>query len=512
MSTTGYGEASRRLPPVALALAGLVALATVLPLGQLVVRAFEGGLEPFWDVVWRPRTAELAWQTALMALTVGLGCLTLGVATAWLVVRCRLPARRLWWVVVCLPLAVPSYVGTFALLATFPHLTGFWPLVAVLVLTSTPLVTVPTMGALALADHTLSDVARTLGRPAWRAFLSTTMPQILPAALAGTLLAVLYALSDFGAPAMMRYETLTTGVYGLFSSGFNRTAAAATSLVLAAMALVCIWGEGRLRRIGTTRERSARVRREPPIALSRGATAAIVTALATVALASIAFPLGAMVWRMLAGSRYASDSSRLVEASLTTLSLGVVAATLATAAALPISHLAARHRSRLVRVIESVNFVGTALPGVIIALALVAVTLALVPVAYQTVPVLIAAYVILYAAKAIGSTRSAIAQVSPRAEEASRTLGRGPMRTWWSITVRGALPGIAAGWLLVAIAVMKELPATLMLRPIGVETLSTELWSKTTLAAYGSAAPIGLLLVAVGVVPAWWMSRSIGRR
>jgi iron(III) transport system permease protein len=100
--------------------------------------------------------------------------------------------------------------------------------------------------------------------------------------------------------------------------------------------------------------------------------------------------------------------------------------------------------------------------------------------------------------------------VPPILEETARTLGHGPVRAWATTTLRLTLPGVAAGGILVMLTAMKELPATLMLRPTGLDTLATELWSRTDVAAYGSAAPYAITLVALAAVPAWLLGRAVG--
>ena len=489
----------------------LVAALALAPIAQLVVRAGSDGWDQALRIIVRPRTAQLLGNTVVLAAVVGLGTLVLGIAVAFASTRVRLPARGLWLLLACLPLAVPSFVGAFAWASTFPGVTGLWPLALVMTLTCLPLVTVPTIGALALADHTLADVARTLGRRPVPAFLGVTLPQILPAALAGTLLVALYTISDFGAPAILRYQTLTTGVYALFTGTVDRSAAAAMSLPLVLLALACVWGEQSVRgRLDG--ERTGASRRRPPRELSRAATGLVVAALSLLAALSVLGPLAALVIRMLRADRYAAAPAELAEAAVTSLVLATVAATLTVLVALPVGYLAARHRGRLVRLIEGATMIGYAMPGVVVALALVALTITALPFAYQGLLGLLAAYLLLTLPLAIGSARAAFARVPVPAREISRTLGRGPFATWLRVSVRTALPGIAAGWVLVASEVLKELPATLMLRPIGVETLATELWTRTSIGAYGASAPIGIVLVLVGLIPALLLARSVGVR
>ena len=499
--------------PVVLLWAGvLVAVAALAPVVQLVLRAGSDGWDQALWIIVRPRTAHLLGNTVVLAGVVGLATLLLGIGVAYASTRVRLPAPRVWLLLACLPLAVPSFVGAFAWAAAFPGVTGLWPLALVMTLTCLPLVTVPTMGALALADHTLADVARTLGRRPVPAFVRVTLPQILPAALAGTLLVALYTISDFGAPAMLRYQTLTTGVYALFTGTVDRSSAAAMSLPLVLLALVCVWGEQgvRSRRAGT--ERSAAARRRPPRELSRPATTLVAAGLTLLAGLSVLGPLAALVIRMLRADRYAAAPVELVAAAVTSLALATVAATLTVLVALPVGYLAARYGGPVVRAIEAATMIGYALPGVVVALALVALTITALPFAYQGLAGLLAAYLVLTLPLAIGSARTAFARVPVPAREISRTLGHGPLATWLRVSVRTALPGIAAGWVLVAAEVLKELPATLMLRPIGVETLATELWTRTSIGAYGASAPIGLVLVLVGLIPALLLARSVGLR
>jgi iron(III) transport system permease protein len=137
-------------------------------------------------------------------------------------------------------------------------------------------------------------------------------------------------------------------------------------------------------------------------------------------------------------------------------------------------------------------------------------TLNVVPALYQTLAALALAYAVIFLPKSLGSTRTAVAAVPPVLEDTARSLGRGPMRAWTSTTLRSALPGITAGGVLVLLTAMKELPATLIMRPTGFDTLATELWSRTEIAAYGAAAPYALALVLLAALPAWLLSRTMG--
>jgi iron(III) transport system permease protein len=190
----------------------------------------------------------------------------------------------------------------------------------------------------------------------------------------------------------------------------------------------------------------------------------------------------------------------------------LVGAALAVALAVPVALLAARYRGARVSAVETAAYSGHALPGVVVGLSLVFLTINLFPAAYQTIATLAFAYAVLFLPKSIGATRSAVAAVPPILEQTARTLGRSAFGAWRSTTLRLAWPGAAAGGLLVLLTAMKELPATLMLRPTGLDTLATELWSRTEVAAYGAAAPYALALIALAAVPAWLMSTAMHRR
>ena len=211
------------------------------------------------------------------------------------------------------------------------------------------------------------------------------------------------------------------------------------------------------------------------------------------------------------GARRPLDWAELVTAAATSAWVSLLGAVLAVLLALPVAMMAARYRSKRVALVETAAYSGHALPGVVVGLSLVFFTLSVLPAVYQTVATLAFAYAVLFLPKSIGASRSAIGHVPPVLELAARTLGRGPVRAWTQTTLRIAGPGIAAGGLLVLLTAMKELPATLMLRPTGLDTLATELWSRTEVAAYGAGAPYALALIALAAVPSWLMSANLLR-
>jgi iron(III) transport system permease protein len=245
------------------------------------------------------------------------------------------------------------------------------------------------------------------------------------------------------------------------------------------------------------------------VRLGRRGRAIATTWLAALVGLAVVVPVVSLLLRLAEGSRRPLDWAELAGATLTSAGVSLAGAVLAVLLALPVAALAARYRGRGVAAIETASYSGHALPGVVIGLSLVFLTLAVLPAAYQTVFTLAFAYAVLFLPKSLGASRSAIAAVPPVLENVARSLGRGPLAAWVTVTLRMTWPGIAAGGLLVLLTSMKELPATLMLRPTGMDTLATELWSRTEIAAYGAAAPYALALIALAAVPAWLLSASL---
>ncbi|WP_198415782.1 ABC transporter permease [Cryobacterium glaciale] len=490
-------------PPWLLVLAALCAATAAIPLVYLVVRTTEAGLTELLATLVRPRVLQLTVNTVLLAGAVTLSCLVLGTICAWILTRIRFSFQRMLLLVSALPLAVPSYLAAYGWLVWFPQLHGFWASWFVMTMVCTPYVTLPVAAALRGASADLESVARTLGRGPLRAFVAATWPQIRPAAIAGALLVCLYSLSDFGLVSMLRFQTLTWGINAAYGASFDRNQAALLALVLVVLALVVVAGERRSRR----QVSSVPGRSTMPARPAGKYGVVYVAVLLAAPLAGVVVPVVGLLSRLLeAETLRAIDVPRLIEAIGATLGLALAAAVVAVLVALPIAALAARYRGRLVAVIEAVGFLGHALPGIVVGLSLVFFALAAVPMFYQTSVVLVFAYVVLFMPRAIGSVRSGIAAVPTSLGDVSRMLGLSPFQAWWRVTARLALPGIAIGALLVAISAMKELPATLLLRPTGVSTLATELWSRTALFEFGAAAPYAAALVLVAMVPAVLLS------
>ncbi len=489
----------------------VVAAAALVPLIYLVIRGFENGAGEVADILFRARTFWLVVRSLVLAGTVTALCVVVGVGLAVLVTRTDLPGRRFWAVVAALPLAMPSYVAAFAWLALTREAASVVGLVIVLTACTYPYVYLPVAAALARTDPALEDVARSLGRGRLRTLVSVTLRQVRPAIASGALLVALYVLSDFGAPSILRYDVFTRVIYQSYRASFDRTPAAVLSMVLIAITLVITIGEQRSRGRAEHARLGAGVSRKPMVySLGRWRWVAPL-APASVALVALGVPavsLGYWMWR---GQTTGVDVDRLLSATLATIGVAAAAAVVTTLCALPLGVLAARYRSPSVRGLENSAYAAHALPGIVVALALVFFGIRFAEPFYQELPLLVAAYVVLFLPLAVGAVRSAVAQSSRKGEDVARSLGYGPLQVMRKVTLPLSGPGVAAGAAMVWLTCMKELPATLLLHPTGMDTLATRLWSETGVRSFGAAAPYAIMLVVIAMIPAWWLGVYGGR-
>lgn len=494
----------RRAPLPLIAVAGFSALLAAIPLIYLGVRIADAGIDGIVSVFERPRLGLLLGNTLLLAASVTIASMILGVAGALVLSRVRVPFPRVLAVIAVLPLAVPSYLAAFGWLAAAPGISGFWPSWLVLTVVTTPYVLLPVAAALRGTSATLAEVARTLGYGPVRTFAGVVWPGIRSAAVAGALLVCLYVLADFGGVALFRFPVLTTAIHQAYGAAFDRNYAAVLAAVLVAIALAVFVIDRRLRPARETPV--ARSDARPKIGWGPFTPLAIVL-LAAPAILAVGVPLASLLGRLWNAQTVREvNLVGLAQATGNTIALSAAGAVIAVLLALPIATLAARFPGRAARILEAAGSLPLAVPGIVVGLGLVFFSLLAVPALYQSAAMLAFAYGVLFLPKAIGTIRTSIERVPRELEDVASTLGYSALRRWWSITARLARPGIVVATLFIAVTAMKELPATLMLRPTGVDTLATELWSKTDIAAYGAAVPYALALVLLAAVPAVMLS------
>jgi iron(III) transport system permease protein len=513
-----------RAPAPLAAVSLVVAAAFAGPLVYLVVRSSqEGG-----DVlsVLRSNTAVgPLTRTLLLAASTAAACAALGTALAWLLTRTDLPLRRLFRVLVALPLVIPSFVGALALIAAFargglldeilgfdalPRVRGYWAVFATLTLLSYPYVYLPVAARLSALPPSLEETARSLGRSPAQVFRSVVLPQTTGAIAAGALLVFLYVVSDFGAVSLLRYDTLTVRIES--ARLFDPPTALALGLLLALVALVVVVTERALsrRRVHTEAVAAGRQPLQAPLGVWKAPMLLLVIGVVGVALVAPVVVLAQWTLRGLGDDRVARgvEWSDLWRPLLNTGGIAVVTAVVAVAVVLPVAYLTARHESRVGTLANALVVAGFALPGLVIALAVVFWVLKapLVGGLYQTFPLLVFAYVVHFGAQAMRASQVAVSGVPRRMEDAARSLGSGRWRRLRTVDLPLMLPGLAAGAGLVLLSTMKELPATLLLAPTGFDTLATRIWSATESAFFARAGLSALALVALSGVLTWLLT------
>ncbi|MCS7220026.1 MAG: iron ABC transporter permease [Anaerolineae bacterium] len=496
-----------------------VTAVVLLPIVYLIVRALEAGVTA-WALLVQARTWQILGRTLWLALAVTMASALVAIPLAWLTTRTDLPLRQAWVVLLSLPLAIPSYVGAYLVVAALgprgilqewleklwgitrlPEIYGFPGTLLVLTLLSYPYIFLSVRAMLLQLDPALEEASRSLGRGPWATFRRVILPQLRPALASGGLLVALYTLRDFGAVSIMRYTTFTRAIYIQYQSAFNRSDAALLSLVLVAITLVLLALELQTRgRVQYYRTGAGVARRPPQVRLGRWRWPALLFCSAVVGIALI-LPAGVLLYWLARGLQAGEQLLPLWRATRNSILVSGIAAVVAVVAALPGVILSARRPSWLSRLLEQLTYIGFALPGIAIALALVFFGIQYARPLYQTLPMLILAYVVLFLPEAVGSVRASLLQVQPSLEEAARSLGRRPLQVFTSITLPLVRPGIAAGAGLVFLTAMKELPATLILGPAGFKTLATSVWSAVSEAFFARAAAPALLLVLASSLP-----------
>ena len=507
-------------PPLLLLLAGcLVTTAMLLAPVYLLLRTIGAGPDAL-DVLLRVRVLEILGRTMLLVLAVTGGSILVAVPLAWLTVRTNIPFRTFWAVSAALPLVVPSYVAGFVVVVTLgprgmlqrllepvfgmdrlPDIYGFPGAALTLILLSYPYVLLTVRAALLRMDPALEEISRGLGHSPRTTFFRVVLPALRPSIAAGGLLVALYTLSDFGAVSLLRYETFTWAIFLQYDSALDRSLAAVLSLALVAVALTVVAGEGLTR--GQWRYYRAgpgTIRPNLPVRLGKWRWPAVGLVLLVI-VTSLILPTSVLVYWLVRGVSAGEPLLILWEAARNSIFVSIMAAFASVAAAVPIAVLSVRHAGMFSSLLERITYVGFALPGIPIALSLVFFCANYAPLLYQTTGLLVFGYMVLFVSAAVGSIRASLLQVSPNLENSARGLGRTPFGVFTSITLPLVRPGILSAAALVFLLTMKELPATLILSPIGFQTLATSIWSAASEAFFAQAAAPALLLILASSAP-----------
>ena len=484
---------------------GVVAALALIPFVYLLIRASQKPVGEIAQLLIRPKTLEVLAITSALVLCVVVTTVVMGVLMASGLHFVRLPFRGLLLIPTVLPLAIPSYVFTYTWVALIPGFSGFFAAAFILSITTLPYVILATLSGLRTVDSSQIEVARSLGLTLPQIFRRVVFPQVKGHISAGALLAALYTISDFGAVSLLNVETLTVTIQNMYRASYDRSAAAVISFVLIAFSTIVVLADERVKR-QTPDSNVVKAYSTKNTLINRSWLRIVVMAtVALYALNAVLIPFYVLVSRFL-GNQVAIDWADLLTASISTISVAALGAVIALVLSAPIGIILSGSSTRVGRTAQRVITIGHGLPGVVVGLAIVSIGSKL-GALYQTTFLLAFAYALLFLAKSVASMNSSLSRVPSSVKDVASTLGMNQWNVIKKVVAPIAAPGIGLGTILVFLTAMKELPATLMLRPTGFETLATQIWSAASINRFNEAAPYALILVLIAALPTFLISR-----
>ncbi|MBD9400434.1 iron ABC transporter permease [Comamonas sp. CMM02] len=490
---------------------------------------------------------QAMWNTLLLLLGVGVVCAALGTGSAWLVTAYDFPGRSVLTWALLLPLAVPTYIVAFAYLdlmhpigpvQTFlravlgydsprqfrlPDLRSLQGAIFVLGFVLYPYVYLATRVMFMSQAASLLEAARTLGASRREVFREVVIPLARPAIVVGLSLALLEALNDIGASEFLGVQTLTVSVYTTWTTRSDLGAAAQIALAMLCIIVVLIM----LERHGRRRQRFASTQRMRPMQPRRLRGLAAFGALALGAvpvLLGFAIPSAYLVGETFKRLNLVGGvSEQLLRALTNTLFLATTATLLAVACGLMLAWASRSMREsarfNLPRACVRLASLGYAVPGTVLAIGLLTPLLFTDRMLGQlfgypglllmgSTAGLVIAYIIRFVAIPAGSIEAGLTRIPPSLEQASRLLGESSGGTLRRVHLPLLKPALAASALLVFVDTMKELPATLLLRPLNFDTLATWLYAEAARGTYEEGAVAALAIVVAGLLPVILLART----
>jgi iron(III) transport system permease protein len=538
---------SRYLSPLVLS-AILIALLAGLPVASVGFNLFLGGTSDTWNHLAATVLPEYLWNSLALCCGVGAGVAIIGVTTAWLTTMHEFPGRRIFEWALVLPLAVPAYVMAYVYTDFlqfvgpvqtalrdyfewrrddywFPDIRTLPGAMLMFVFVLYPYVYLLARTAFLERAGGMLEAARTLGTGPWRAFFTVSLPLARPAIAAGVALALMETLADYGTVAYFAVNTFTTGIYRAWFSLGDRVASAQLAAILLGFVLLLVAAE-RITR-GRARYNNTSNRHRPPPARLRGGAALLAT-LACLTPLGLGFLLPAgLLLRMAVGDGDTQFGTRFLMLARNSFTLAGVTAVIAVTLAVLLAYSARLSKTFLAQSLNRLVGLGYAVPGTVIAVGV------LIPVtrldnwlsgqwenAFGSNPgllltggiaALIYAYLVRFLAVALQTVDASLSKITPSMDDAARCLGLGQGASLRRVHVpilRGSL--FTAG-LLVFVDVMKELPATLVMRPFNFDTLATQAYTLASDERLTEASTASLAIVAVGLLPLIALSRQITR-
>ncbi|WP_306119681.1 MULTISPECIES: iron ABC transporter permease [unclassified Roseitalea] len=530
------------------AFAWLIAALCILPIVAVGVSAAGGSWET-WAGLAGTVLPRYVWATVQLVVLVGLGTAMVGTGAAWLVTLCQFPGRRVFEILLALPLAFPAYVLAYAYTDLLDHpgavqtalraVTGWGPrdywfpeirslpgAALMLIFVLYPYVYLLARAAFLRQSPTAYFAARTLGHSPWSAFFRVSLPVARPAIAGGVILALMETVADFGTVAHFGVQTFATGIYQAWFSMGDRPAAAQLAFCLMLVALFLVFLERIERGARRHHEAGRRVEAMAPHFLSGWRAAGAIALCAVPVLAGFAVPL-AVLFDMAVTSGQSPFTERYIGFVRNSLSVSFVAAVVTVAAAVLVGYFVRLSPGRLANTAKTVAGMGYAIPGGVIAVGV------LVPFAAfdnaldafmrarfdvstgllltGSIAVLVFAYMVRFMAVALSSFDTGMSQIKPSVDAVARTLGASTGRMLWRVHLPLMRASLLTGFLIVFVDVMKELPATLILRPFNFDTLAVQAYRLASDERLAQAAVPSLIIVGFGLLPVIILCRTIAR-
>lgn len=490
-----------------------------LPIIYLSLRTIEA-TNTAWEILFSIRSLETLGRSLLLMITVTILSALIAIPLAWITARTDLPLSKMWTILATLPLVIPSFIGAYLFNSAFgpkglmqnlleqplgidklPDIHGLFGATAVLTLLSYPYFFLTIRGSINNIDPSIEESSRALGNSAFKTFIKITLPQLKPAIIAGSLLVSLYTLSDFGAVSLMRYNTFTWTIYQQYGSIIDRTSSATLSLALVSTAIIILVleqymrGNQKYHRIGSGSSRKQNI-----VQLGAWKYPSLFIIGILVGLALI-IPISILIFWLIRGISHGEPMIFSLGITLATISISIITAILTVLFSIAMSLIIVRYPSRINKLFESLSFTGYALPGVVVAISLVYFGANYALPLYQTHALLVLAYMILFFPVALGATTASLLKIDPKLEHSARSLNHSYPSVLRKITIPLMKPGLLMGASLVFLLTVKELPATLILGPIGFKTLATQVWAASSEAFFAQAAAPALTIILISILP-----------
>ncbi|MEH6387636.1 MULTISPECIES: iron ABC transporter permease [Pseudomonas] len=501
-----------------------------------------------WGHLLQTQMLRLITNTLILVLGVGVGVIALGVSLAWLTSLCDFPGRRLFDWALMLPFAIPAYVlafvsvGLFDFSGPFQTLLRDWlgndfrlffsirsttGVVLVLTLVFYPYVYMLARGAFLAQGKGLMEASRILGHTPWQGFWRVAIPMARPAIGAGAALAIMETLADFGAVSVFNYDTFTTAIYKTWYGFFSLQSATQLASLLLLFVFMALFLERRAQ--GSRRFPGVDRPRQGALYHLKGYRAWLATGFCLLVLAlAFVIPVGQLIYWLVNSGIHDLDS-RYWGVIRNTLMLGAMAAVMTVTLATLVVLARRLQPIRRVRSAVALANLGYALPGSVLAVGIMFAfsfldNRLIIPVSHAlgvenpsqlllgSVFALLLAYLIRFMAVAHGPLDTSLARIRPSLPEAAQSLGQTGWAVFWRVYLPLLLPGALSAALLVFVDVLKEMPATLLMRPFGWDTLAVRIYGLTAEGDWQRASLPALTLVLAGLLPVIVLIRRSGRR